>query len=303
VRSYRWEGTATAQSSIAHGGETLGTVTHLRRESFLLPDGRVEQVPVVSGNSWRGQFRRVGAELVWEALGCPELPLAVVATLWSGGALVKTGRDAMLSGARLARLRALVPQVMVLGGAGGGRILEGALSVGKLVPICQETAHAIPARYHRPPLPRLVDLVQDEEYSRVDDTTRPGATDRAAADDPARPEDLPAGEGRPDQPGGLLMRYGVETLAAGTRLHAWLALRDATAAQHAFLTDLLTRWAGPDGTAGHVGGRGRIGHGRVALDLTEQVVTDRGQHGEDPDWRGALVRHRDEALAALAALA
>jgi hypothetical protein len=302
VKSYRWEGTAKALSSIAHGGETLGTVTHLRRESFLLPDGRVEQVPVISGNAWRGLLRDVGAELVWEALGCPELPLPVVATLWSGGALQKTSREEMLSGARLARLRALVPQLMVLGGVGGGRIIEGALSVGKLVPICQETAHAVPARYAQPPLPRLVDLVQDEEYSRVDDTARPGVAGQAAAAAEQATDDQDDDQDQ-REPGGLLMRYGVETLAAGTRLHVWLALRDATAAQHAFVADLLARWAGPDGTAGHVGGRGRIGHGRLALDLVEQVVADRDRGPEDPDWRGPLTRHRDEALAALTDLA
>jgi hypothetical protein len=307
TKSYRFEGVATAVSSIAHGGETLGSTTFLRRESFLQPDGRIEAVPVISGNAWRGVFRDIGAELVWEALGCRKLPLPVVATLWCGGTLVKTSRDEQLSGARLARLRTLVPQVSMFGGAGGGRIIEGTLAVGKLVPICQETAHTIPARYLGPsvPLPSMADLVQEEQYSRLDDTARPqvaGLGEAAATQGPTDAEDLGPDDGDDGEAAGLLMRYGVETLIVGTRLYTWLSLQQATAAQRQFLTDILARWAGADATAGHVGGRSRIGHGRVSVDLHEQIVGGNGRDDGDPDWRGALHRHRDQVLAALADL-
>jgi hypothetical protein len=134
--SCRWDGTATALSSVVHGEEVLGTMTTFRRERMVCGD-RITEIPVVSGNALRGRLRRIGASMLWEALGCPPLPLPVAAALWSGGALGKrrpAGQPALLSGAELARVRALVPHLAVFGGAGGGRILKGTLAVGKLVP-------------------------------------------------------------------------------------------------------------------------------------------------------------------------
>ena len=142
MRSYRWDGHATALSSISHGGETLGTVTYLRREAFLSPTGRVD-VPVISGNAVRGVLRDTAAHLLWEALGSPKLPVPVMHALWAGGALVKA-KSQPLTGQRLADLRRMVPHVGVFGAAGGGRILDGALTVGKLVPVCAQTAHVLP---------------------------------------------------------------------------------------------------------------------------------------------------------------
>jgi hypothetical protein len=49
----RWSGTGTAVSSIAHGGQQLDTTTLLRREKMLLADGRIDYVPVISGNTLR----------------------------------------------------------------------------------------------------------------------------------------------------------------------------------------------------------------------------------------------------------
>ena len=50
----RWAGTVTAVSSIAHGGQQLGTTTLLRREKMLLADGRIDYVPVISEDTFRG---------------------------------------------------------------------------------------------------------------------------------------------------------------------------------------------------------------------------------------------------------
>lgn len=245
----RWEGTATAVSSIAHGGQPLGTVTYLRREKFLLPDGRLEEIPVVSGNAVRGILRDVAADLWWSKVGSPQLTLPVVHALWSGGALAKsTGTP--VSGTRLAELRRAVPVVSVFGAAGGGRIIDGCLQVGKLVPICAETAHLVPEHLHGPdPLPGMWDLTQVEYYSRFPDQHA------AAADH---------GDSTADSDDGTPMRYGVETFLTGTRFHTWFTLTWPTSADTAFFTEVLERYT----AAAHVGGMSRIGHGRLDFDLT-----------------------------------
>lgn len=136
-----WTGTLTATSSIAHGGETRGTITLLRREIVVQPDGRPIHVPVISGNSFRGRLRRIGEELLRDTLHYEtQLPLTVAHALRGGGSLAKTS-GTPLSGQRLHDLRALVPQVGVFGCAGGGRIVDGCLQIGKVVPHVAETTH------------------------------------------------------------------------------------------------------------------------------------------------------------------
>ena len=54
MKTYILEGIVTALSSISHnGGEKNGIVTQLRREKFVQPNGKVIEVPVISGNSIR----------------------------------------------------------------------------------------------------------------------------------------------------------------------------------------------------------------------------------------------------------
>lgn len=293
MRSYRWDGVATAMSSISHGGETLGTVNYLRREAFLTPDGR-RDIPVISGNSVRGVLRDTGARMLWEELGRPTLPVPVMNALWAGGSLVKA-KTAPLSGQRLADLRAMVAHVGVFGAAGGGRILDGALTVGKLVPVCAQTAHVLPDTLKAPTggagLPDIHDLLQIEYYSRIPDTVRAADAIAPLAED-ANPD-----EG--------LMRYGTETFIAGTRFHTMFALTNATEVEYQFFTDLLDEWL-PHAT---VGGKTGRGHGRVSFALTHtpprhpirSVTATPAEPETEPagEWRAFGGRAHAEVLEAL----
>lgn len=282
MRSYRWEGTATAVSSLSHGGETLGTVNYLRREAFLTPQGR-RDIPVVSGNAVRGVLRDTGARLTWEALNRPILPVPVMHALWAGGSLVKA-KTAPLTGQRLADLRRMVAHVAVFGAAGGGRIIDGSLTVGKLVPACTQTAHVLPdfmrERDGGAGLPDIHDLLQIEWYSRIPD----GDRTTAVIGDVAPEVDLDAG----------LMRYGAETFIAGTQFHTLLALTNVTDTEREFFTDLLADWL-PHASVGAKTGRG---HGRLHLDL--QPALPVAQPAQSPHgWRAFGGRAHEEVLTAL----
>lgn len=282
MKCYRWEGSATALSSISHGGETLGTVNYLRREAFLTPQGR-RDIPVISGNAVRGVLRDTGARLLWEALDRPVLSVPVMHALWAGGALVKA-KSTPLSGQRLADLRAMVSHVAVFGTAGGGRIIDGTLTVGKWVPACTQTAHVLPDHLRErdggAALPDVHDLLQIEWYSRIPDTVQAAAVLGDSTE-----------EVNPDEG---LMRYGAETFIAGARFHALFALSNVTDIEYEFFRDVLTEWT-PNAT---VGGKTGRGHGRVRVDLNH-VTPDRPTDDAASGWRAFAGRPREDVLTAL----
>lgn len=276
----RWDADLTALSSIAHGGEQLGTISLLRREKVLLPDGQLLLVPVISGNSVRGTLRRIGEELLRAELAYDgQLTLPAAHALRGGGALAKCQGPA-LTGARLATLRELIPQVGVFGTAAGGTIVDGCLQVGKVLPVVRELVTQIPPRRGEPARYSLYNLVQVENYARQDDLDRHGFMDRCAAPG----DDAPADSRQ--------MQFGVETLAAGTRLVSWMQLSWATPMEISFFTEVLQTFAG----RGRIGGRIAAGHGQVAVTLHRQVLA-----GQDHpvQWRTMLAQRHSEALEAL----
>lgn len=294
MTTIRWSGTATAMSSISHGGETRGTVTLLRRELIVGPDGAPTYVPIISGNGFRGLLRRTGEELLREVLNYEgHLPLAVAHALRAGGSLAKTGKEP-LSGHRLATLRALVPQVGVFGCAGGGRIIEGCLHVGKVIPHLAETRHLIhpqPPASHK--LLTAFEATQLETYARHDDADTHAVTNLIGSPvDPSTGE-LPPAAAETER--SLLMMYRIETFPAGTRFATWLRLAHATDLEAAFFADVLDTYT----ANARLGGRGATGHGTIHLDLEPTPTAD---PRTQVDWRTHLAAHRDEALTALESL-
>lgn len=292
MRTITWAGTLTATSSIAHGGESRGTITLLRRELMSTPDGLVH-VPVVSGNTLRGRLRRIGEELLRDVVGYEGLlhPAAAHA-LRGGGALAKTGGEP-LSGNRLHRLRELVPQIGVFGAAGGGTIINGALDVGKVVPHLAETAHITGVATDR----SAFTATQLESYTRQDDSTLHDFSD-VLATQPAAVELTFSQDGSPSVSGrsseGNQMLFHVETFPAGTVFSTWLRLRRPTPLEASFFQQVLDTFHAD----GRLGGRVNVGHGQVRSNL---LMTP-GTCGQLPDWRTQVAESRDEILQALGSL-
>lgn len=301
TRAVVLDGVATVVSSIIHGGDRAGTVTYLRREQIVQPDGSVEDVPVLSGNALRGILRDHSAEMLWMQLGQPELAMPVFHALWSGGSLAKAGSGKALDPVRLAQLRRLVPHVAIFGAAGGGRIIEGKLRVGKLVPLVTETAHIVPDRLASHCMSTYEDRVQLEHYTRTDDGRKATWRELGAAPQPAAlttcatgaliTADPATGEVEPDEET-TQMRYGVETLAAGTRLWCSFGLSHVTDLEWAWFCQILAQWTA---SGGHIGGRSAVGHGRLRLELDEfgSLAPALVRHAEITQQHAEIAAHAD----------
>lgn len=259
----RWDLAMTALSSISHKGDATGAATALfRREKIIQPDGRIELVPIISGNSLRGILRRLGEGLLRECLGYSDLPLSAAHALTNGGSLAKAQAEP-LSGRRLAELRSLNPLISIFGCCGGGRMINGCLQVGKVIPVVTETLHLL-----QPGTVATLDrhsVVALESYSRIGEDTEESSIDGQ-------------------------MRFSFETLPAGTRLSSWVRLEHPTAIEVSFLCEVLEEFR----SRGHLGGRRAVGHGQVAVELTPW-----GADGQTGMWRSHLLDHRDQALEVL----
>lgn len=307
TRTLRIEGAATLLSSLVHGGEHHGTIASFRREKIIEIDGKAVDVPIVSGNALRGLLRDHAAHIMWDALGRPQLPPPVFHLLWSGGSLAKAGSGHVIGARQLAEVRRLIPLVSLFGGSGAGKIIEGKLRVGKLTPICAETAHLLPDTLVDQAEPRpMWELLQVEEFTRRDDAKRDQL--HPAIEGMARPElgtgdeqgqllevadHAPAAEDELDGPA-QQMRYGVETLAAGTRLHWWMSLHQVTDPEVALFAAAIDRWTA-DGA--HLGGRAATGHGRLRLDVhqwSHQTPATTVGEALDVAGRDHLVDHVDQ---------
>lgn len=276
---YELAGQMTLQSSLLHnGGETYGISSKLRREKFVQPDGSVEDVPVVSGNSIRGRLRDLGMAHCCRALGygvsedggsVRGLSLPAFYFLFSGGALTASDGGKALDLAYARTLRELIPLVGLFGGAVGNQILPGKLTVGKAYPICRETQHLLPAPYQRDQPVSIWAYVQEEMYTRKDDEK--DEHKRALLDGHTQ-QLLLAGaskQGLTDA-GPQQMRYYVETFAAGTPFYWSIDVTDPTDLEFEALLACLAEFSKQP----FLGGRSAAGHGRVSLTLDRWLRID-----------------------------
>lgn len=277
MRTYILEGEVTALSSISHnGGERNGTVTQLRREKFVQPGGKVAKVPVISGNAIRGILRDRGMFSMLRQLGygvdqekgeVKGLPLNAFYFLFSGGALTSTGAEGV-NIKNFRDMRESIPLIGLFGGAVGNMIMPGKMKIGKLIPICTETAHLIPSRFLPESVQTIWEYCQTEMYTRRDDEkndrlrmliSRPAISDGSG-------ENLPSEKKAAPQQ----MKYDVETLAAGTPFYWKIVLEDVSDVEfEAFLATVLEFSKSPN-----IGGKGAVGHGEISIKLDKWIEVD-----------------------------
>lgn len=284
METFLFQGIMTALTSISHIGDNYGVISKLRREKIVTPDGSVEEIPVISGNSLRGILRDVGMIHMLKMLGygideesgeVRGLSLSAFYFLLSGGALTKdAGRGIDIDEAR--KWRELIPLVSIFGGAMGNQIMSGKAKIGKATPICEETKHLIPDNFVHNGEKTIWEMVQEEAYTRRDDEKNEnlrqliapevrGLLEAKARDQREKAgtvEDVARETGQKQQ-----MRYYVETLAAGVELFWEITLDDVTPVEFdAFLITLAEFSKSP-----YIGGKSGVGHGKVSIKFDKWI--------------------------------
>lgn len=290
MKTYIMEGIVTALSSVSHnGGEQNGITSQLRREKFVQTDGDVEDVPVISGNSIRGTLRDVGMFDMLQKLGygvdaekgtVEGLNLSAFYFLFSGGALVSSG-DSHLNVDYFRKMKETIPLIGLFGGAIGNSIMPGKIKIGKMIPICEETLHLIPEKYHPDKAKSIWDYCQLEMYTRKDDEKNENL--RKMIDGETKKLLSEPGGKATITKGPQQMKYYVETLSAGVKFYWKIVLEDVSDVEfEAFLSTLIQFSKFP-----RVGGKSGVGFGEIAVKMDNWIEIDSraNLNGKEVDFK------------------
>jgi len=245
----RFTGTYEAQTPISHGSdEDFGMEQRLRTiEMAVRENGDLyhEDIPVISGNSLRGQLRDFLADDFLTRLSADEDPVELGDSLsnafWAGGSLQRTAGPGKLNRRMLKGIREHVPPLSLLGTALSDQMLEGRLNMGMLTPIATETQSYTGRESDH----SVFEFVDETFYTRMDD--RLG--------------------GRQGDEDTQQMKYTVQILTPGTRFDHWMALEGATDVERACLGHVMDLFeASP-----HVGGQKAVGHGEVDFEYDDPL--------------------------------
>ena len=217
------------QSPLSHNDEqALSTTTPFRKMKIMV-DGDPMDVPVYTGNAFRGVLRREAAKDFIEKLGIKELSDRQYHILYAGGMLDKgaTG-DVMIAQRR--EYRKYIPYISLFGGSIGSAVIEGRLEIGMLYPICRETVKYTGIERDK----SCYELLQPIFYTHRDD--------REDLEDPT-----------------IQMKYEVECLIPGTELKTNIIVKSDTELELSVFGATLRRWL----KLPMIGGKSAVGHGLV----------------------------------------
>lgn len=148
--------------------------------------------------------------------------------------------------------------------------MPGKVKVGKVIPICRETAHILPERFSDNGLLSIWDMCQEEAYTRSDDEKNEKlrqliapevrllieAKARDKREKAGTKEDKVKKTGQTQQ-----MRYYIETIAAGAKFFWEIALDDVSNLEFEAFAITLAEF----GRFPHIGGKSGTGLGKVSI--------------------------------------
>lgn len=147
----RYEFLARAVDPIAHHEESLGNVSVFMRKRMVLPNGSVQKVPYITGDSIRHRAREASVYATLDAAGMlddPKLTEGALRLLFSGGMVTGKGDASVINLDSFRELVNLFPPLALFGGCVDNRPLPGQLTVNEGNLVCSETVHTAPNWVH-----------------------------------------------------------------------------------------------------------------------------------------------------------
>lgn len=234
------------QSPLSHfGDERLGTMQVARTNKFKVDDEFID-IPVYSGNAFRGLFRRIAMRDFLERLDLAEEGISekLYYALFTGGSLVGGSRYEEV-GDNLELQRMCVP-LALLGSALGDKIVQGKMKSSIFIPACKETVDytGIDSEIS------FYDMLEDIFYTRKDDL-------KSVSVNVVRDEKK---KENPTQ-----MKYDAQCLSAGTVLVGDVVLEHANEIEESFFNAVMKQLE----QVPYIGGKSSAGHGKVKIEYTE----------------------------------
>lgn len=151
LQNTRYEFLARAIGPIAHHEESLGNVSVFMRKRMALPNGSVQRVPYITGDSIRHKAREAAVYATLDAAGLldnPQLTEAALRLLFSGGTITAKGDASVINLDSYRELTSLFPPLALFGGCVDNRPMPGQLIVDEGNLVCEETLHTAPGWVH-----------------------------------------------------------------------------------------------------------------------------------------------------------
>lgn len=229
------------KSPLAHfGDERLGT-TQLARTMKFEYEGEYLDVPVLSGNAFRGELRRIAMRDYLDHIGITNegISAKMYYLLFTGGALTSGSKYIEVGEKR--RMREMCPPLSLLGSAVGDQIMEGKMKVGIFKPICRETSAFTGIETKK----SFYDMLEEIFYTRKDDLkskdfnlTNMDKNEQATQ-----------------------MKYEMQCLSAGTELVGSIIIENSNAIEESCLMATLEKFK----QMPFIGGKSAAGHGEVEV--------------------------------------
>jgi len=259
----------TALTPVIHFDDKTGGIIRTFKREHILYDGDTEQVPVYSGNAFRGILRRQAMYDYLKHLDITDEKIIdkLYYMLFSGGALTSGARYNEVGERR--RMQQLCPPLALLGCAIGSQIPEGKAKGFRLKTVCKENEEftGVPSEIS------CWDLVKIDFQTRRDDL-KSGQADLISDEKKDREKDQ-----------AVQMFYKFETLITGAKLVGKIYILFPTEIEMSCLAATLERFK----EVPYIGGMSSKGFGEIKLEYEPFA---------DPEvYYSYLAEHNDECRA------
>lgn len=243
------------------GDERMGTMQVTRTMKYKYNDKYID-VPVFSGNAFRGELRRIAMNDYLQVLGIENegISAKLYYTLFTGGTLTSGSRFTEIAKKR--EMRKMCPPLSLFGTAIGDQIPEGKLKVSIFKPICKE----LNEYNNKQSQISFYEMLQDIFYTRRDDLKSKdiNITDETKNENAQQ------------------MKYEAQGLSAGTILEGNIVIENSNEIEEACLYSILENLK----KLPYIGGKSATGHGEI------EIIQDK--NGETEKYYQYLEENKEE---------